>query len=111
MTMTLWKWAAVFLLVGSPGPLPDRVYLFTSKNCGSCRRVAAETLPALRRRGVRIGEENGNDIQPVDCEKNPDWVRRFGIESIPAWVKIRGNVITGRRTGFLTADEYLEWAE
>lgn len=90
-------------------PKPNRVYFFTMNNCPPCSQCKTITLPELKRRGWKIGHDNGNDIQTIQAETNPEWVTAYKVEAFPTWVRIEKDCITGSKVGYLSADQMEAW--
>lgn len=88
---------------------PDRVIFFTTERCPPCEKCKRETLPALRQQGLTVGHELTNNIQVIYAPTNPGWIAAYKIDAFPTWVRIQKNCITGRRGGYMTADQVQSW--
>lgn len=93
----------------APVKQPDRIIFFTTTGCPPCEQCKRDTLPALQRQGLTIGHEITNNVQVIHAATNPEWIKAFKIEGYPTWVRIQNNLITGRQSGYMTADQIQAW--
>ncbi len=84
------------IIQGSPVPV---VVDFWAAWCGPCRMVAPE-LDKLAK------ERSGNVlIVKVDTQANPEIAARFGIQSIPTFVRFDGGTESKRASGAMQAPQ------
>lgn len=83
----------------SPPERSERILFFTADWCGPCQQFKAESLPPLLAAGWSVGPLPSNTIQILDADANPDLVRRYQIEGLPAFVRVSGGRELRRITG------------
>jgi thiol-disulfide isomerase/thioredoxin len=89
----------VAAVLGFGGDLEGVVLDFTSRSCGPCQSMS----PIVSRL-----EREGYPIRKVDCESNPDLVKRFRINSIPAFVLVINGDEKSRLTGIVSEQQLVQ---
>lgn len=91
-----------FSFTATEAPLLTKGTLFfTASWCPPCKRVKAESFTTLREAGWKIGDDTSGHIQVIDVDEHPELKDAFGIESLPAWVRIKDGSVIAQRSGFM----------
>jgi glutaredoxin len=110
-TLLLLDQGKVSASEGTPRELPKavavdalhkRIYVFTRKDCPQCVPVR-KALDELSRQGWKVGVDNGNHVQIVDVVANPDWSRKWRVESLPTLILVIGDAESKRMVGAVGA--------
>jgi len=89
----------VVSLLGWGGNLDGVVLDFTAPWCGPCQQIS----PIVSKL-----ERQGYPIRKVDVDSNHDLVRRFNVQSIPAFILVIDGVEQERMTGGSVSEEQLK---
>jgi thioredoxin 2 len=87
---------------GSPVPI---LVDFWAPWCGPCRMVAPEVHELAREMAGRAL------ILKVNTEESPELAARFGVQSIPCFVILRGGQVLLQRAGVVPRTELRRWLE
>lgn len=82
--------------LGAGAGLEDGVLDFTAPWCGPCQQLS----PMVSRL-----ERLGYPVRKVDCDSNPDLVKKFKVRSIPAFILVIDGVEQARLGGGVSEDE------
>lgn len=95
---------ADFDQVAGASPLPVLVDLWAPW-CGPCRAVAPGVEGAARQLAGRL------KVVKVNVDQAPAVSARFGAQSIPLLLVLRGGKVVDRQLGAVPPDALLRWAE
>jgi len=76
-----------------------KVYKFSATWCPPCKRLS-ENLRDV---------ESPIQIEEIDIDQNNELPRKFNIHGIPTMVIVENDIELKRKSGPMTAKEYLEW--
>jgi thioredoxin 2 len=72
--------------------------------CGPCRMAAPEVAQAARSLAGRAV------VLKVDTERHPELAARYGVQSIPNFVVLRGGRVVVQRPGLTSHTQLEQWA-
>ena len=72
--------------------------------CGPCRMAAPEVAKAAHNLAGRAV------VLKVDTERHPDLASRFGVQSIPNFVVLRGGRVIKQQPGLVPHTQLEQWA-
>jgi len=81
-----------------------QVWLFTQKNCGPCRKIQRNVLPALQKSGWKIANAgSGQEAHIVifDMEKDEATFERLKIDSTPLFIRVVDGKPVQTHVGFM----------
>ena len=100
--MTSLPQLVMVLLSAVPGASDAVILDFTATWCGPCQQMS----PMISRL-----ERQGYPIRKVDVDREPELARRFGIQSIPAFVLVVNGKEVTRLVGAVSDSKFREALE
>ena len=76
-----------------------KVYKFSATWCGPCKMLS-KTLSTI---------ESPLEIQEIDVDQNQELAQQFRIRGVPTLVIMDGDTEVKRKSGAMSAQEYLQW--